>query len=115
MSDSYVEVSDDSSDKVIAGGPLIWDGVTDFTPPSGTHLMLTVDALAEGYTWPVVVEAPQDILNQNLVNAITTNDTFLALDPPGDDDIAAQVVALTHQCNALARLSTSTFDSTDDS
>lgn len=115
MSDSYVLVSDDSSNKVIVDGPLLWDGVTVFAHPLGTNLVLTVDALAEGYTWPVVVEAPQDILNQHLVDAITANDTFLALSSPSSDDIAAQVIALTRQVNALARLSTNTLDSTDDS
>jgi hypothetical protein len=42
----------DVPSKTILDGPFLWDGVSEWTPPTAGTLMLVTDADAEGYTWP---------------------------------------------------------------
>ncbi len=58
MSDRWVVVSVDASDKVIKGGPFLWDGETEWVPPEPGRLVGEADALREGYTWPSPPEQP---------------------------------------------------------
>jgi len=81
MLNSYVVVADDPANKVVVDGPLMWDGfepghgtwvvVGDgsewsclgesgltysgqrFKPTAGDRMMVTADAMAAGYSWPV--------------------------------------------------------------
>lgn len=46
----YVVVDEET--KTIVGGPYLWDGITEWTPPDEGTLMLEADALADGYTYP---------------------------------------------------------------
>jgi hypothetical protein len=54
VDDSYVVVNEET--KTITGGPYLWDGVTDWTPPDPGTLMKTADAEAAGYTWPPPID-----------------------------------------------------------
>jgi hypothetical protein len=42
----------DTGTLTILDGPFLWDGVSDWTPPTAGTLMLVSDAEAAGYTWP---------------------------------------------------------------
>lgn len=46
----YVVV--DEGTKYILGGPYLWDGVAEWTPPEEGTLMIEADARAQGYDWP---------------------------------------------------------------
>lgn len=48
---SYVVVPDDENDKTIVGGPYLWDGGTEWTPPDPGVLLRESDALAKGYRY----------------------------------------------------------------
>lgn len=47
----YVVVVDSPS-KLIVGGPYLWDGVAEWTPPEQGTLLLESDAAEQGYQWP---------------------------------------------------------------
>jgi hypothetical protein len=51
----YVVV--DETDMLILGGPYVWDGVCEWTPPAAGQLMLESVALGAGYAYP---PAPED-------------------------------------------------------
>lgn len=111
---SYVIVSTDPANLTILGGPLAWDGVTTYTPPASTTLMLTSDATAAGYTFPPL---PASVVNastlqQQATAAIAANVTYLALATPTNAQIAAQVNRLTRECSALIRLLLNQTDDT---
>jgi hypothetical protein len=46
----YVVVDTDT--ETIVGGPYLWDGLAEWTPPVAGTLLLESEALADGYTWP---------------------------------------------------------------
>lgn len=50
MSGRYVVV--DTDNKTIIGGPYLWDGVSQWTPPEEGTLLLEADATAQGYDYP---------------------------------------------------------------
>jgi hypothetical protein len=42
----------DSDTRTIVGGPYLWDGTTEWTPPEQGRLILEADAFDAGYTYP---------------------------------------------------------------
>lgn len=52
MSQRWVVVDPNHSNKIILGGPWKWDGVAAWTPPVAGELMLESDALANGWEYP---------------------------------------------------------------
>jgi len=88
VTDSYVVISPDDSNKVVQGGPYMWDGFqpgsgawttpddgmawvndadptttfsgTRFAPPEGDRLIEVHEAMAAGYGWPQEPEPDAD-------------------------------------------------------
>lgn len=54
MADStrYVVVREAPEDRTIIGGPYLWDGHTDWTPPDDGDLMREAEALEAGFRYP---------------------------------------------------------------
>lgn len=48
MADRYVIVNEES--KTILDGPFLWDGETEWEPPTAGERMLEAKAIEEGYT-----------------------------------------------------------------
>jgi len=46
----YVVV--DPEERVIVGGPYLWDGVSAWVPPEPGVLMVEAEAAAEGFVYP---------------------------------------------------------------
>lgn len=111
----YVVV--DMLSKTILGGPWLWDGVVDWTPPMAGTLMLATDAAAGGYTVPPTPVDPvvqnAATLQQQIGNALANNIAYLAVGTPTAAQVAAQVRALTRQVTALIRLTSGLLDTTD--
>lgn len=103
---NYVTVSTDTADKVIKGGPFVWDGTTAITVPAGQTTMLATSATAQGYTYPPrpVSETNAADLRDKASSALATNVTFLAIASPSNAQVSTQVKALTRECSALIRL-----------
>jgi hypothetical protein len=58
-------------------------------------------------------EGNTHVLRDRAIGALDTNAAFLALDPPTQAQVLAQVRALTRQSSALIRLSLGYLDSID--
>lgn len=56
MPERYVVVN--ATDRVIVGGPYLWDGQSDWSPPEQGELMTQAEALAKGYSYPAVEYPP---------------------------------------------------------
>lgn len=110
---SYVLVSNDPANLTILGGPLAWDGVASYTPPSGTHTMLSADATAAGYTFPPppAAQVNAQVLQGKALNALVDNITYIGTAAPSAAVTTAQVKSLSRQVNALIKLM---FAQTDD-
>ena len=113
---SYVFVSTDNTDKVIKGGPFVWDGTSPLTPPAGQTTLLASDAIAQGYTVPArpVADVNADTIRAKAAAAIGVNATYLALASPTNAQVSAQVKALTRECTGLIRLLLGQLDDTSD-
>lgn len=48
----WVVVDSNLDLKRIIGGPYLWDGETQWTPPEDGELMLEADAQSQGFQWP---------------------------------------------------------------
>lgn len=114
---SYVFVSTDPLDKVIKGGPFLWDGAATLTVPSGQATLLATDAAAQGYTYPPrpVAETTAADLRAKATTAIDTNVAYLAIASPSNAQVSAQVKVLTRECTALIRLLLNLTDTEDGS
>jgi hypothetical protein len=102
----YYIVSNDPDDKVIYGGPLLWDGVTPYDPGSGYELIFVEIALAAGYAFPPppppAVNAA--VMQDRAAAALTANAAYLAIPAPDADQVAAQVQQLTLECSGVIQL-----------
>lgn len=112
---SYVIVSNDPANLTILGGPLRWDGETPYTPPAGTHTMLTDAAITAGYTFPAPPVAQQNsqLIQALLAAAIANNITYINTTTPTAVVTTLQVKALSRQVNALIRYTLGQLDTTD--
>lgn len=111
---SYVLVSNDPANLVILGGPLRWDGETAYTPPAGTHTMLTDAAITAGYTFPAppVAQVNAQTLQAKAGAAVDANNTYLAIASPTNAQVVAQVNRLTRECSAVIKLLLNQTDDT---
>ena len=50
----------DEASRTIVGGPYLWDGEAQWTPPDEGTLMLESEAMAAGYGWPAPPPPPED-------------------------------------------------------
>lgn len=111
----YVAVSVNGADLGIKGGPIEWDGVTEFTSPAGTRLITEQAARSGGYTMPPrpTADVTADTLRDRLTQALTVNTTWLAIPTPTAGQIAAQVTRLTKETSALIRVALGQLDTDD--
>lgn len=114
MVSRYVLVSTDSSDKVIKGGPVLWDGSAAWSWPAGQTPITEADAAAQGYSFPPpsAADANGMTLHQRAASALAANVAYLALSSPTAAQVSAQVGVLTKECTALIRLALGLLDST---
>lgn len=101
----------------IIGGPWSWDGTSEWTSPVGGTLMLASAAAAGGYTVApptfTAEETNAATLREKATQALTANNTFLALASPTNAQVLAQTRTLTRECSALIRLALNLLDTTD--
>lgn len=111
----YLLVSDDPGDLVIRDGPFLWDETVALPLPDGYHAMLESAALAAGYRFPAL--SPEHIAHNTLTERVTAalaaNADYLALSPPTNAQVAAQVTRLTRQSSGVIRLLLRAMDSTE--
>lgn len=109
----YVLISTDPADKVIKGGPILWNGVTPLTLPSDRHTITESAAIAGGYAFPPIpiTEINAATLKDRAAHAIIANITYLSITSPTNAQVVAQVNRLTKECSGLIRL---LLDQTDD-
>ena len=110
---SYVIVSTDNTDLVIKAGPILWDGQTTLTLPSGTKAILSSAAGAYSFPPPSAAVTNTATLQSKASSALDTNITYLAIASPTNAQVTAQVKALTRECTALIRLLLGQLDTTD--
>lgn len=91
----YFFVSTDPADLVLKGGPIEWDGFSEFSPPDGTRLITEAAARSGGYTRPPrpVAEVNEETINSRLRVLLAQTRTWLAIPTPS----AAQVTAQTRR------------------
>lgn len=117
MTTRYVLISTDITDKVIKGGPILWDGSSLYTATSGHMTLSESDALAQGYMYP---PQPKAVINEGALRvkamaALNTNLAYLAITGPTQAQAIAQIAMLTRQVNAIIRLTQGLLDVTDGS
>ena len=115
--DQYVIVSTNLADKVVKGGPLLWDGTSTFSPGPGLQL-ITVEAARQGeYTWPArpITELNAVTLRERVTVALPVVAAYLSIPSPGPTatQTTAQVQRLTRLTIALAKLMLEQLDTTD--
>lgn len=110
----YVGISTDITNKIIQGGPWVWDSFNPAFLPSGQNPLLESDALSQGYTYPQPSAAVLNQVNlqQKALGALARNSTFLGIVSPTNAQIVTQVNSLTRQINAIIRLLLNQTDDT---
>lgn len=108
----YVVVSTTLADKTIYDGPFTWDGVTQWTLPSGRQAITEAASVSGSYAYPA-----QSITDQNAAtlrvranNALAANATYQAISAPTNPQVVTQVLLLTKECNGIIRLLLSQLD-----
>src|SRR5262249_3687142 len=106
MVSAYVLVDVNPSNTVIISGPVLWDGASPFTAPSGQQILAEAVALANGYTYPgpSTAEIVNATISSRAVKAIATNIAYLAIPSPTNAQAVTQVNALTKEVTAIIRL-----------
>jgi ABC-type uncharacterized transport system permease subunit len=66
----------------IMGGPFLWDGSSDWSPPSGQRAV-NADPSSQGYTWP---NAPVDLAASALATRIAALEARLTTEARGMKD-----------------------------
>lgn len=110
----YVGISTDTTNKIIQGGPWVWDSFNPAFLPPGQDPLLETDALAQGYTYlqPSAAVLNQVSLQQKALMALAKNSTYLGIASPSNAQVLIQVNSLTRQVNAIIRLLLSQTDDT---
>ena len=113
--DQYVIVSTNLADKVIKGGPLLWDGTSTFSPGPGLQLITVEAAQQGGYTERArpITELNAATLRERIGIALAANAAYTGLPTPTAAQTTAQVQRLTRLTTALAKLMLEQVDSTD--
>lgn len=110
----WVLVSTDPADRVVTGGPFLWDGTAPMTFPAGRAPMLLTAAITGGYTRPAdAALVAERTLTQRAQRALERNAAYLAIASPTATQARDQVAALTRECSGLIRLLLRALDTTD--
>lgn len=99
----YFFVSTDPADLVLKGGPIQWDGLSEFAPPDGTRLITEAEARSGGYTPPGrrATEVNEEAINSRLRQLLAQTRTWLAA-TASTTPSAAQVTAQTRRNAQIA-------------
>jgi len=113
--EKYVIVSTDITDKVIKGGPLLWDGTSSLKVDAGLQLITMNAANQGGYTRPAApaTELNAATLRERITVALPAIAAYPALPTPSAAQTTAQVQRLTRLITALAKLLLDQTDTTD--